>query len=519
MKNIFDPKTIFEENFEEHFRLNWEIEPLSIGENTIAVLMSSGKTNQDIYQGLVILMEHGLPFGLLLHHFSSENCPISWIAQSQITESEKKHFNCLTKRWYSMMSIMEDIVFRYDPHNAIIVLRNFTHYSTPKTIAFKQHLPSDNKLKLYLQAFVECSRWFVDIFIWYLFQNVTDITTGETNEENCIPIDVILELLLLTEKSPSELEIIRGNIDPPEKIGPMKVIRNFRFPTEKTQLAMDDTENPYQVYVEDEIELIERKWVEIYRIKDFEKYKNISSQNFSSDLLDEYTSQLGIQHGILNTAYSTENFDFLFGCIRKLLEFPNILNLEFKLFCNSYPVVRFETRGQIRDNKIRAMIETLSDCRERSQSFFFDVEALARCVDHGLRCDSFNFLYLILYPSSHLLAFKQCIGYHPDLSVNDKILSHQQCLSTKFYDRGLLYRACETLQPDNIQWAIDFLGSIDKCLVEAEMTNYYKMDKNRSTHVINMLLSFWYRDQATEENAGTNFDGPICSGKHIIANL
>ena len=504
-------------------RLLWEIEPLSLGENTIVtVLMSSGKTDQDIYRGLLKLIQNLLPFDLLWDNFSSENCPISWIAKSQITESEKQNFNRIIIKYYSKLDVMGEVVFRYDPRDAVVVLKNFAHYNV---FMPKGSLSKKRRSFLFYETCEDPFRGFVDIFIWYLFQNLTDITTGETNEENCIPIDVILELLLLTEKSPSELEIIRRNIDPPEKFGPMKVKRKTRlkviFPTEKTQLAMDDTENPYQVYVEDEIELIERKWVEIYRIKDFEKYKNISSQNVSSDLLDEYTSQLGIQHGILNTAYSLKNMDFLFGCIRKLLQAPNILNLELKLFHNNCQFVRHNRPGRNVDKKIKTMVQTLFDCREGSQpiTFFFDAEALSICLYESLLCNSFNFLYLILYTGSHLLPFKQYIGYDPDLSVDDKILTHKHCLDTKFCNRGLLYRACKTLQPDNIKWAIAFLGSIDNCLVKAEMTKTYQTRDTRITLVINMLLSFWYRDQATEENAGTNFDGPVCSGKRIIASL
>ena len=376
---------------------------------------------------------------------------------------------------------MKEIVFRYNPRDAVVVLKKFVHYNV--------FMPAERRL--FFETYDERSRWFVKFFVWYLFKNVTDITTGETNEEKCIPINVILELLSLTGKSPIELEHL--SLD-----------RYTRF-------------HP-KFWVDDKIELIERKWVEFYQIKDFEKFKNISSQNVSSDLLDEYTSQLGLQRGILNTAYSLKNMDFLFGCIRKLLQVPNILNLELKLFHNNCQFVRHDRPGQNVDQKIKTMVETLFDCREGSQpiTFFFDAEALPICLDEGLLCNSFNFLYLILYPGSHLLPFKRYIGYDPDLSVNDKILSHQQCLSTKFYDRGLLSRACETLQPENIRWAIDFLGSIDKCLVEVEMTRNYHMGETRSTLLINMLLSFWYRDQATEENAGTNFDGPICSGKRII---
>ncbi|XP_063725104.1 uncharacterized protein LOC134853097 isoform X2 [Symsagittifera roscoffensis] len=443
--------------------LLWEIEPLSIGENTLVTeLMSSGKTDQDIYRGLLVLMKNGLPFGLLWDHFSLENFTISWIFQSQMTESEKQNFNREIKRCYSRKNLLNEIVLSYDARDAINMFR-FKHYN--KTT--NETLPSDRNLLL--KKGEVRFRWFVEFFTWYLFINLTDITPRGTNEGNCIPINFILKLLFLTETN-----------------SPM-------------MLRSKDAED-----CSEKIELIERKLIEICRTKDFEKFKTIPCQTVTLDSLHEYTSQLGLKHGILNAAYSLENMDVLFSCIRKLLQFPNILNLEFKLFNKSYPVVRLvETRGEIIDKKIRAVIDTLSDCKEESQpiSFFFDAEALARCVDYGLRCNSFNFLYLILYPVSHLLPFKQYIGYDPDLSVDDKILSHQQCLSTKFYDRGLLYRACETLQPDNIQWAIDFLGSIDKCLVEAEMTNYYKMDKNRSTHVINMLLSFWYRDQATEENA------------------
>ena len=453
-------------------RLLWEIEPLSIGENTLVTeLMSSGKTDQDIYRGLLVLMKNGLPFGLLWDHFSLENFTISWIFQSQMTESEKQNFNREIKQCYSTKDLLNVIVLSYDPRDAIIIFR-FKHYN--KTT---NDLLEKSEIRF---------RWFVEFFIWYLFINMTDTTPRGTNKGNGIPINVILKLLFLTETN-----------------SPM-MFRSY---------AKDCSEK---------IEGKERKLIEICRTKDFEKFKTILSQTVTLDSLHEYTSQLGLKHGILNAAYSLENMDLLFGCIRKLLQFPNILNLEFKLFNKNFPVVRLvETRGEIIDKNIRAVIETLSDCKEESQpiSFFFDAEALAKCVDYGLRCNSFNFLYLILYPDSHLLPFKQYIGYHPDLSVNDKILTHKQCLDTKFCNRGLLHRACETLQPDNIKWAIDFLGSIDKWLVEFEMTRKYHIGETSSTLLMNMLLSFWYRDQATEEIAGTNFDGPIYSGKRIIANL
>ena len=451
--------------------LIWEIEPLDYGKDTIVTaLMSSGSNERDIYRELLQFIAERVPFRLLWDHFNSENCPISWIAKSQLTETEKFMFNREFIQYYTLYEIVQEIFLRYNSCDAIRLCEILKNNKIGQIYRLESILSSDRN-----QLFTDYEarfRRFLVCFIQYLLRNLpNDISTEKINKTNKnFPMSCVFDLI--------------HRIETTSDIPVNKIV--------EAQSA--------------EIESIEKICsTTVQQMDFFENLKNLSTTTVSSDLLCQYTSQLGLQKGILNAAWSTANVNFVFGCIRNLLQFPNILLLELMLFNNSYIDVSSELQGQSTSEKIRITFETLFHCQEGCQpiNFIFDAAELESCLNLSLKWNSYNFLVLLLYPSSSKLSFTQYIGYDPDLYYYDKIHKHEQCLRSKFYNRGLIYRACETLQPDNIKWAIDFLGSIDKCLVETEMIKIYE---TKDASLTNMLIPYGSPTQTTDADAGKSFD-------------
>ena len=456
LKNLISPSLI------------WQIEPLGYGENTVVtVLMSSGCSDQEICAGLKSLIAAGLPFHYLWDHFSSENCPISWIANCDITETEKGMFNDKLLESYSLIDVFNEIFVRYDKSDAIRITNCF------KSDTMLEEVLSSNKALLFT-LYESRFRRFLDFFIRYLLIKSQETPAEEINK-NEIPVNVVFDLLTRLGTNPARMSCCEETIQ-------MTTVNI------KTILAEFDQRKDFET---------------------LESSQMLSTGSITSDLQQKYTVLLtenGIENGVLNAVLAIGNLDLVFACIRKLLKFPKILSTELTLFNNCDIDVHSSLQTQSKDKKLGDLFEIMFDSKEEllPLNFAFDAPGFENCMDLVFKWHSFDFLFLILYPSSSEHSFQVYINYdrlRPDI---EKMNTHERVLRSKFSEEGLLYRACDTLQPENIQWASDFLKSIDECLLEVEMSTIYANGNTLVTFILSSFLRLRAEcaDDLTENDAG-----------------
>ena len=91
--------------------------------------------------------------------------------------------------------------------------------------------------------------------------------------------------------------------------------------------------------IDDENKIVEAKKTKNTIRRTLYQFKiNAESEDLSDDTssagLQKYIHKIGFKHGILIAAWSCAKADLMLKCIRKLLQFPKILSLEFALINN-----------------------------------------------------------------------------------------------------------------------------------------------------------------------------------------
>ena len=447
--------------------LLWDIEPLSHGEHSVvAVLMSSDGTNKDIYYGLLTLIDANLPFNFFWDNLNSQSFPLSYVNEGMFTDSEKLEFNEKVIKSYSSSRIMKEIAPKIEISAVQSIVYAFRHHFKSNSVGLLENtLGSEEDLlfKFYKSRF----KVFLSFLIRLVVQNSCGKVSTENGEnDNIIDMSTVFELI---NSLVSKFYSLKSSIDEENKI--VEAIK---------------TENT-----------IRRT---LYQLKNYAESEDLFDDTSSAGL-QKYIHKLGFKHGILNAAWSCAKADLMFECIRKLLQYPKVLSLEFALF-NKYIDAPLTC--------IESFLRNLIPSKDDSFKFVFNAAGLENCIELTLKWHSFNFLFLILYPSSSKKPFVDFINYDLSSTKSDKLDTHKHVLITKFSSEGLLYRACGTLQQESIQWAIDYLASIDRCLVDIEMTMVYADDNTLLTHILKAFLdrSNNQHDEITEKDAGlelTNF--------------
>ena len=432
--------------------LIWDIEPLSHGENTVVtVLMSSGGTDKDIYYGLLALIDAKLPFSFLWDKLILQNFPLSWVNKSMFTKSEKQEFNDKVIETYSLSRALNEILHRLEVEDARSIVYALACYCTSNCL-LEETLGS--KKNLLFTVYATRFKMFLDFFIRAIVLNSGGENSKEIreNKKQNINMSIVLELIsnlgMNNSCDLSELDLTE-----------QKLIKS----TIKTRFARLKNNEPFGFF-----------------------------DDTSSAVWQNKLDQVGFSHGVLSNAWLTSDVDFVFECVRKFLQSPKFLLFELALFNKSDEGIRSSL-------SIEYLLQIMSMWKRESPelNFVFDAAGLGSCIKLAVKWHSFNFLFLILYPSSSKKLFLDFINYN-DLE-SDKKSNHRHVLSTKFSGEGLLYLACGTLQQENIRWAIGYLSLIDKCLVEAEMTMVYADGNTLLTHILTAFLDHSSRSCTIKE--------------------
>ena len=447
LKNLIEPSLI------------WEIEPLIHGESTVVtVLMTSGGTDKDIYYGLLALIDAKLPFNFFWDKLILQNYPLLWVNKISFTKFEKVEFNDKVIETYSLSRALNEVFRRLDCSDAQSIVYALAHHCTSGWLL--EETLGTNEFLLF-SVYEARFKVFLGVFVRRILHN----SRGESsrkfveNEKQNINMSIALELI--------------------SNLGMNNSCDSSKFKSIEPKLTE---------------KILQRTFA---RLKDIEAFG--FSDYTSSAALQKYVHQLALARGILNTAWLTANVDLVFECVRKLLQFPKFLLFELALFKKS-------DEGIGSALSIEYLLQIMSTWKGESPAFkcVFDVAGLSNCIELSAKWHSFNFLFLILYPSSSKKPFLEYIKYDACVLEVDKINNHKRVLSTNFAGRGLLYRACGTLQQENILWAIGYLSLIDRCLVDAEMTMVYADGKTLLTRLLIAFLdhSSNRHDEITESDAG-----------------
>ena len=119
--------------------LLWDIEPLSHGEDSVvAVLMSSDGTNEDIYYGLLTLIDAKLPL-FFWDNLNSQNFPLSYVNEGMFTDSEKLEFNENIIKSYSSSRIMKEVAPKNERSAVQRIIYAFRHHFTSNSIGLLEN--------------------------------------------------------------------------------------------------------------------------------------------------------------------------------------------------------------------------------------------------------------------------------------------------------------------------------------------------------------------------------------------